>query len=54
MSRLVFTHNGKAWRVTIIDNEVTLTYGIVEITFTNTGDLKEQIKYELEKVDNLK
>ena len=54
MSNLVFTHNGKAWRVTIVGDMVTLTYGIVEITFTNTGDLKQQIKEELEKVDNLK
>ena len=49
MSRLVFTHNGKPWRVTIVGDMVTLTYGIVEIKFTNVGDLKEQIREELEK-----
>ena len=52
MSNLVYIHNGKVWRVTVVGEEVTLTYGIVEITFKNTGDLKQQIKYELEKVDN--
>ena len=54
MSNLVFVHGGKAWRVTVVGDMVTLTHGIVEITFTNTGDLKQQIKEELEKVDNLK
>ena len=54
MSNLVFIHGSKAWRVTIVDNVVTLTHGIVEITFKNTGDLKQQIKEELEKVDNVK
>ena len=49
MSNLVFIHSGKAWRVTVVGEEVTLTYGIVEITFKNTGELKEQIKEELEK-----
>ena len=49
MSNLVFIRNGKAWRVTIVGSEVTLTHGIVEIIFKNTGELKEQIKEELEK-----
>ena len=49
MSNLVFVHSGKAWRVAIVDNVVTLTHGIDIITFTNTGELKEQIKEELEK-----
>lgn len=54
MSNLVYIHNGKAWRVTVVGNEITLTHGNDIIEFTNTGELKEQIKEELEKVDNLK
>lgn len=51
MSNLVYIHNGKVWRVTLVGKEVTLTHGIDIIKFTNTGELKEQIKEELEKVD---
>ena len=49
MSNLVFVHGGKAWRVTVVGEEVTLKHGIDTITFINVGDLKEQIKRELEK-----
>ncbi len=49
MSSLVFIRNGKAWRVTFVGNEITLTHGNDIITFTNTGELKEQIREELEK-----
>ena len=44
MSRLVFTHEGRAWRVTLDGDEVTLKHGNDVITFTNVGDLKEEIK----------
>lgn len=48
MSNLVFTHAGRVWRVSLDGDEVTLRHGIDEITFTNVGDLKEQIKDELD------
>lgn len=49
MSNLVYIHNGEVWRVTVAGDKVTLKHGIDVITFTNTGELKEQIKEELEK-----
>ena len=49
MSNLVFVHSRKAWRGAIVGNEITLTHGNDIITFTNTGELKEQIREELEK-----
>lgn len=49
MNNLVYIHNGKAWRVTVAGDKVTLTHGIDVITFINVGELKEQIKEELEK-----
>ena len=53
MSNLVFVHGGKAWRVAIVDNEVTLTHGNDIIAFTNTGELKEQIKEEVLKYESI-
>ena len=49
MSNLVYIHNGKAWRVIVVDDNVTLTHELDVIKFTNTGELKEQIREELEK-----
>ena len=49
MSNLVFIHNGKVWRVVVNGDMVTLSHDSDVITFINVGELKKQIKYELEK-----
>ena len=49
MNSLVFVHEGRAWRVSLDGDEVTLRHGIDEITFTNVDDLMEEILEHITK-----